>query len=115
MDQRRGNRPGNDPLGFGNVLQNPIFQFGGDGQANTLLRGTIINDALVADVAVITQNQRLQSKLHLVGVPQFIGLFSFFGRTRLVINGADFRRREQIFFLSLRLDQVHFRHDAQSL
>src|SRR6266511_984872 len=86
MDQRRGNRASNNPLGFGDVLKNPVFQFRRDGQTDALLRGAIIDDAFVTGVTVVAQNQSLQSKLHPVRVPQLVGFLAFFRRARLVVK-----------------------------
>src|SRR5712692_5101999 len=95
MDKRRWNWSRNDPPGFGNILQNPSLQFRSNGQVNALLRGAIINDALVADVSVIPQNQRLQSKLHFVRVPQFVGVLPLFRSPRFVVHGTDLEGGEQ--------------------
>ena len=121
MNQRRGNWSDDNAPGLSDVLENPAFQFGSDRQANALLRGSIIDDALVTGVTVVAQDQRLQPKLHFIRVPQFIlaraarAFISLSGRARLVVNRADLQRREQILLLRFRLDQVHLGDDAQAL
>src|SRR5439155_1015354 len=59
MNQRRGNWSDDNAPGLSDVLENPAFQFGSDRQANALLCGSIINNALVAGSAFCVSDSLL--------------------------------------------------------
>jgi len=57
-------------VALGNLVDDPGFQLICHAEWNALSGFTVIDDAFIAGVAVITQHKDLQVKLHFIGIPR---------------------------------------------
>ena len=63
-------RPSHHPPRLSNILQDPRFQLRSDRQPNALLRGSIINNPLIARIAIVAKDQRLDVLVNNAGKHQ---------------------------------------------
>ena len=90
-DERRRDRLCRGSARGGNAVDHPRLQLRRHLQRHALLRAPVVDDPLLAAVAVVAQDKHLQAKLHPVRVPEFHTVFALARGACLIVHRANLR------------------------